>query len=273
MDSQQTDVYMDSSQPQDPDTPWTSPLPWLASYPHLCRPQPEPPPDHPATEPPMPYPAAAAPPTTTAGHLHAWTQAYGTPPPPGSKLVEVEDNADWKPPAPQPMEAPTLDVALLITRPASDTKATESATFRTSSTNIECGTSIAHTALPSLWTPVPSTPWPSPPLWPVSHPPLPRPLHEPQPAVREGTTDFDFDTKNQTQDTPLSRPPPNHHHPAGSSNLTCVLDHGPVPPAHLYLDHHLSHHLHIIPRLNTTTAWEVWSACRGQICQIFLEVA
>ena len=40
-------------------------------------------------------------------------------------------------------------------------------------------------------------------------------------------------------------------------DFTCVLDHRPVPAPNLYLDHHPSHHLHIIPQLNTTTAWEV----------------
>ena len=63
---------------------------------------------------------------------------------PGSNLVEVEDNADWTPPAPQPVEVSTLDAAPPVTKPApdtnveglndltleADTEATDSAAFR-----------------------------------------------------------------------------------------------------------------------------------------------
>ena len=52
-------------------------------------------------------------------------------------------------------------------------------TTEPSKTNTECRTSIT---LHFLWTPVPPTPWPSPPLWPVSHPSLPRPLPKPPPS-------------------------------------------------------------------------------------------
>ena len=89
---------------------WTSTLsaPWMSPTPP--RPPPEPPPLWPVSN-----PSLANQTSTVEAKQIAQHKAQVTPR--GSNLVEVESNAEWTLPAPQPSGVPTLDAATPATKP------------------------------------------------------------------------------------------------------------------------------------------------------------